>query len=201
MTTTPNPTITAPAARLRGKTAIVTGAPRSIGAAIAAALAAEGADVAVHYLSRREHATGRAVKHANCDIVWPGLIGALAIELGVEHRIEPGTSTRAVATAFFDAWQSRDVDAFRELLADDVTFTAPAGRAAGVEACVAGFRRMSELVTGVDVQHLWVDGSDALVWFQVHRDGAEPVPAANWMHVQDGRVDRIRVTLDLLAQR
>lgn len=44
------------AGRLEGKTAIVTGAPRSIGRAIAEALAAEGARVVVHYRSRRGEA-------------------------------------------------------------------------------------------------------------------------------------------------
>jgi hypothetical protein len=57
---------------------------------------------------------------------------------------------------------------------------------------------MAEIVTGVDVKHIWIDGEDALVWFDVHRADAEPTPAANWMHVHDGRVDRIRVSFDLL---
>jgi len=51
-----------PAGRLRGKTAIVTGAPRSIGAAVAAALAAEGANVVVHYFNRPEEADHTAVE-------------------------------------------------------------------------------------------------------------------------------------------
>lgn len=42
--------------RFQGKTAFVTGASRGIGRVIALRLAGEGADVAVHYLSRREEA-------------------------------------------------------------------------------------------------------------------------------------------------
>ena len=45
-----------PRGRLHGKTAIVTGARRSIGRAIAMALAGDGAKLAVHYLSGRDDA-------------------------------------------------------------------------------------------------------------------------------------------------
>ena len=45
-----------PSGPLNGKVAIVTGAPRSIGRAIAQALTADGASVVVHYRSRRDEA-------------------------------------------------------------------------------------------------------------------------------------------------
>jgi 3-oxoacyl-[acyl-carrier protein] reductase len=59
---------------LRSKVAIVTGAPRSIGRAIAESLAAEGARLVVHYRSRREEAlaTVAALPSGNADAIAVG---------------------------------------------------------------------------------------------------------------------------------
>jgi len=47
---------------LKGKTALVTGAARRVGRAIAAALAERGADIAIHYNRSREEARGLAAE-------------------------------------------------------------------------------------------------------------------------------------------
>ena len=107
--------------------------------------------------------------------------------------------TREIAVAYFQAWKARDVDAFRALLADDVTFEGPQGRASNAEEVVAGFRRFSAVAAdGPDVKRVWVDGDDALTWFNVLRPGVAPMPGCNWTTVRDGKVASIRVTFDLL---
>ncbi len=106
--------------------------------------------------------------------------------------------TRDVATAYFDAWQTRDPDRFRALLADDVTWQGPTWRAGNADECVAAFQRASSVVTRVDIQHLWADGADAVTWFQMHKETDPPTPVANWTHVENGVVTRVRTTLDLL---
>jgi 3-oxoacyl-[acyl-carrier protein] reductase len=60
--------------RLRGKSAIVTGARRSIGRAIAAALAGEGAGIVVHYRTGRDEAevTLAALRAGGADAIGFG---------------------------------------------------------------------------------------------------------------------------------
>jgi hypothetical protein len=46
------------------------------------------------------------------------------------------------------------------------------------------------------VLHRFVDGADVLTWFELHTKDADPIPVANWSHVEDGWITRIRVTFD-----
>jgi ketosteroid isomerase-like protein len=103
---------------------------------------------------------------------------------------------RTVLAAYFDAWRAKDFDAYQELLADDVTFTGPLGQAAGAKECRLGLEAMSEIVTDVVVHHVFVDGPDVLTWFDLHTSVAPPLPTANWSHVEDGEITRIRATFD-----
>lgn len=107
-------------------------------------------------------------------------------------------NTRDVAIAYFDAWQARDPARFRALLAEDIAWEGPTWRASNADECMAAFRRASGVVGRVDIAHLWIDGPDALTWLQVHKGSGAPRPVANWMHVKDGVVTRVRATLDLL---
>ncbi len=106
---------------------------------------------------------------------------------------------REIALAYWKAWIARDAQAFGALLADDVTFEGPRGRASGAEEVLAGFRRFSTVTAdGPDVRRLWVDGEDVLTWFNVLKPGQDPMPGCNWMTIKNGRVAQIRVTFDLL---
>ena len=106
------------------------------------------------------------------------------------------TGPRDVAATYFRAWTSKDFAMLRSVLADDATFRGPLGTADDGDSCLAGLRGMSAVVTDVVVLHVFVDGSDVLTWFELHTSVAPPAPTANWMHVRDGRIQRIRVTFD-----
>ncbi|PPK66312.1 nuclear transport factor 2 family protein [Actinokineospora auranticolor] len=103
---------------------------------------------------------------------------------------------RAAVETYFDAWRERDFARFRSVLADDVTFRGPLGTADNADEARAGIEGLSKIVTGIDVVHRFVDGPDVLTWFELRTADAPPVPTANWSHVVDGLITRIRVTFD-----
>lgn len=106
------------------------------------------------------------------------------------------TTARAAET-YFAAWQARDFDRLAALFADDIDFVGAMGAVQGPQDCIAGLRGVRDMVDGIAVVRRWVDGSDAITWFELRRDGRDPIPTVNWSHVgADGLIDRIRVTFD-----
>lgn len=108
----------------------------------------------------------------------------------------PPTQPADVAATYFDAWQARDADRLRSILADDVTFRGALGTADGIDECIAGLLGMAQMLASVEVQHRWVDGADVITWFDLHTTVASPTPTVNWSHVEDGKINQIRVTFD-----
>lgn len=101
-----------------------------------------------------------------------------------------------VALAYFAAWQAHDWVALRAILADDVTFRGPLASLDDADSCLAGLEGMAQILTGIEVHKVFVDGPDVLTWFDLQTSVADPAPTANWMHVEDGRITAIRVTFD-----
>jgi hypothetical protein len=108
----------------------------------------------------------------------------------------PSTDPRIVAETYFSAWQSGDYDTLRSIISDSATFRGPLGKANNGEECVAGLRGMAQMLIEARVLKMFVDGPDVLTWFDLHTSAAPPAPTANWMHIEDGRIERIRVTFD-----
>jgi ketosteroid isomerase-like protein len=106
------------------------------------------------------------------------------------------TDAAATAATYFDAWQARDFARLRSVLADDVEFAGPLARVKGSDECLRGLRGMAQIMTGLEVRKVFRDGPDVLTWFDLATSVAETVPVANWMHVEDGKITRIRVAFD-----
>jgi len=105
--------------------------------------------------------------------------------------------TAALAATYFRAWQDRDFELFRSVLADDVTFDGPMGQARNADECVQGVKGLSQIVTGIVIRRVFVDGDDVTTWFELHTSAtSEPMLVANWCHVRDGKIATIRVTFD-----
>ena len=121
--------------------------------------------------------------------------------LGARHggvmTTDEKNRTREAASTYFAAWQERDAARFRAVLADEVDFHGPLAHVVGGDACTAAMEGgLWKITADVHVQHVFVDGADVLTWFELHTTEADPIPVANWSHVEDGRITRIRVTFD-----
>jgi hypothetical protein len=101
-----------------------------------------------------------------------------------------------VAAIYFDAWKAKDFTTLRSLLADDVHFDGPLAHLDNADDCVKGMQGMSKILTDIVVQKRFVDGPDVLTWFDLHTTDADPLPTANWSHVENGKITRIQVTFD-----
>jgi hypothetical protein len=102
----------------------------------------------------------------------------------------------AAAATYFEAWQARDFARLRTVLAGDVDFAGPLGQVTGADGCLQGLQGMSRIMTGIEVRKVFDDGTDVLTWFDLATSVADPVPVANWMQVEDGKITRIRVAFD-----
>jgi hypothetical protein len=106
------------------------------------------------------------------------------------------TDAAALAATYFDAWKARDFDRLRSVLADDVDFAGPLGRVRGIDDCLRGLQGLAQIITGIDVRKVFLAESDVLTWYDLATSVADPVPVANWMHVEDGKITRIRAAFD-----
>jgi hypothetical protein len=103
---------------------------------------------------------------------------------------------KATVEAYFAGWINRDFDALGEILAEDVDFVGSMGKVRGRAGCVQGLAGVRQMIDGIRVVDRWADGPDVITWFELLRDGAEPIPVTNWSHIEEGLVTRIRVTFD-----
>ena len=106
-------------------------------------------------------------------------------------------SAATAAATYFDAWLAKDFARLRSVLADHVDFTGPMGQAHGADECLRGLEGMAKAMTGIEVRQVFTAGSDdVLTWYEMATTVADPVPVANWMHVEDGKITHIRAAFD-----
>jgi hypothetical protein len=97
---------------------------------------------------------------------------------------------------YFEAWNAHAFDAFESQLADDVTFVGPLGTANGPAECRRGIEGLAKIIDRAEVLAMVADGPDVITWFALHTPDAGAIAVANWAHVEDGRIRRVRVTFD-----
>jgi hypothetical protein len=101
-----------------------------------------------------------------------------------------------VAAAYFEAWKVNDFDTMRSLIDDDVTFEGPLAKLEGVADFMEGIKGLSQIKSEIVIEKFFVDGPDVLTWYDLHTTVASPVPVANWLHVEDGKITSLRVAFD-----
>lgn len=102
-----------------------------------------------------------------------------------------------MVASYFDAWRTKDLDAYQAVLHDDVDFDGPMATLHGAVECRRGFEGLAGITTDLVIEHVFVDGPDVATWFELHTSVTdEPIPVVNWSHVEDGKITRIRVTFD-----
>ncbi|MEE1789102.1 nuclear transport factor 2 family protein [Streptomyces sp. SP17BM10] len=105
-------------------------------------------------------------------------------------------SAREIAETYFTAWEAGDFEAIRELLAQDVDFVGALGTASGIEEALGGLKGLGRVLEKIDVQVRVAEGDDVITWYDLHTSIAPAAPTVNWMHMENGKIARIRVTFD-----
>jgi ketosteroid isomerase-like protein len=106
------------------------------------------------------------------------------------------TQAKTLATTYFTAWKDKDFKTLRAVLAEDVTFAGPMGTATGIDECVQGMQGMSKQMDDIVIHAVLADGDDVITWYDLQMTGVDPVPTANWSHVENGKITTIRATFD-----
>jgi limonene-1,2-epoxide hydrolase len=101
-----------------------------------------------------------------------------------------------VVTSYFDAWKADDFDTMRSLVAEDVRFEGPLATLEGAEDYIKGIQGLSQVISDIVIQKIFVDGQDVLTWYDMHTTVASPVAMANWLHVEEGKITALRVAFD-----
>jgi ketosteroid isomerase-like protein len=108
------------------------------------------------------------------------------------------TEAVEIATRYFTAWTSKDIDATLDLLSDDIVCDAPAGRLDGKEA----FRAFIEPFAGsLRSANLWAafgEGDRAVIVYDTETPAAASGPGAELLTVSDGKIVYDRFIFDRL---
>jgi hypothetical protein len=70
------------------------------------------------------------------------------------------------------------------------------GHVEGLEDNLTSLNGLFDIVTGVTIRHVFVDGPEVATFYDLHTTEAEPISTVNRSTVENGRVTRIRAVFD-----
>jgi transposase len=78
------------------------------------------------------------------------------------------TDARSVVETYFNAWKNNDFAQMRSMLDDKLDFAGPIDRFDTADAYQQAIRGLSQMKTDIVVHKTFVDGSDAVTWYDLH---------------------------------
>lgn len=78
------------------------------------------------------------------------------------------TDAGDIASSFLRAYYQGDVEAARQLLADDVSFEGPAASFTGADLLIASSAHVAPSVKRLEIRKVFIDNQDVCVWYDVH---------------------------------
>ena len=101
-----------------------------------------------------------------------------------------------IVERYFDAWTSKDFEAARSLVHEDLAFSGPLETVADADALLRSLRGLAEIVTGVERRGVIACGNEVAVIYDLHTVPIESAPVAEWYTLRDGRIASIQAFFD-----
>ena len=103
---------------------------------------------------------------------------------------------RSVVERYFNAWKQNDFATMRSVLHDKLDFSGPIDQFDNADAYQTAVQGLSQMKTDIVIHKTFVDGPDVLTWYDLHTKIAPPAPVAEWSHVDNGKVSKVRAVFD-----
>jgi hypothetical protein len=105
-------------------------------------------------------------------------------------------SPKNVVDGYRSAWGAKDFTTARSHLADRLDFVGPIDAFGNADDYIEAIKGLSQIVTGTQTKHEFVDGNDVAVYYDLQTVVASAAPIADWFHVEGDKITQIRVLFD-----
>ena len=104
-------------------------------------------------------------------------------------------NAKRIVEKYHRAISENDFDTLRSLLADNLDFKGPIATHHEPEGLIADLKGLAQIVLGMDVRKIFVDGQDVCVIYDLKTKVALS-SVSEWFHVEGDKINFIRVYFD-----
>ncbi|HEY4176396.1 MAG TPA: nuclear transport factor 2 family protein [Kofleriaceae bacterium] len=105
-------------------------------------------------------------------------------------------NAEAVALAYMDAVTAKDFARLEAIFAPNIKFEGPSRSIDNRTELMDALRRMSAILVKNDVKRVFSDGSEVCVIYDVVTDAIAPLPTVEWLTINEGRIQSIKLFYD-----